>query len=356
MGTKDEMVRHLDNVFGKVPTVVRKEWTKFGEPPAKPGVQSVFAEIKVALKDLKQAPMLGNQAQAIDTLLKMVEAKEEAGVKKYGASLETWNGRDPLQDAMEEQVDWMDYMVQARIERADMIELINHQKRQLGEKDLEIERLTRMVGDLEAARNAAALVQTTAPGAGMGAMLDAVQAGAVHATVPDPLAGKPPHARAHRRKLCTTGLIPTDYRPGVRDALRDLCLASYANSALHGFWGEDAEHSIKQELLTSKPFTVIPEKLMLMVSELSEALEAYRSMDSTAKLLQSEGKREGWESWLHYRKSNGKPDGFLVELADCIIRIGDLVGSMGLDNDLANAIFDKMEYNAKRPHMHGKNC
>jgi NTP pyrophosphatase (non-canonical NTP hydrolase) len=70
----------------------------------------------------------------------------------------------------------------------------------------------------------------------------------------------------------------------------------------------------------------IPEMLCLIHSEISEAMEGYR------KNLQDDK--------LPHRKM------IEVELADAVIRIADLCGSMGLD--LGGAITEKMEYNAKR--------
>src|SRR5512140_1099337 len=69
---------------------------------------------------------------------------------------------------------------------------------------------------------------------------------------------------------------------------------------------------------------VIPEKLMLVVSELSEALEAYR---------------EGKIGLYHV---DGKPEGFAVELGDAIIRICDLYDAVRRVNgriaDFANVL------------------
>jgi NTP pyrophosphatase (non-canonical NTP hydrolase) len=97
--------------------------------------------------------------------------------------------------------------------------------------------------------------------------------------------------------------------------------AAYAHSSSKGFheW----------------PFNVA-EKLMLMVSELAEAMEEDRN-----------GRPRG-----EVRYVNGKPEGFGVELADCVIRIGDLCGRLGID--LEGLIEVKMKYNSTRPRKHGK--
>ena len=71
---------------------------------------------------------------------------------------------------------------------------------------------------------------------------------------------------------------------------------------------------------------VVPLKLSLIHSEISEALEADRKNLMDDKLTH----RQGIE----------------VELADAIIRIADLAGFLGLDLD--GAIKEKMEFNRHR--------
>lgn len=71
---------------------------------------------------------------------------------------------------------------------------------------------------------------------------------------------------------------------------------------------------------------MVPTKLMLTVSELSEAMEAHRKNLMDDKLTD----REGLE----------------VELADALIRIYDLGGALGYD--LGAAMAAKLQYNASR--------
>lgn len=66
--------------------------------------------------------------------------------------------------------------------------------------------------------------------------------------------------------------------------------------------------------------------LMLIVSEIAEAMEGYR--------------KGLMDDHLPDRKM------IEVELADAVIRIGDLAGKLGLD--LGGAIVDKLEYNRTR--------
>ena len=78
-----------------------------------------------------------------------------------------------------------------------------------------------------------------------------------------------------------------------------------------------------------------PELIALCHSELSEALECYRDDDDLG---------------LGYREGE-KPDGFVVELADTLIRIFDMAAFLKLD--LGAALIEKMRYNTTRPYRHG---
>lgn len=81
----------------------------------------------------------------------------------------------------------------------------------------------------------------------------------------------------------------------------------------------------------------IPEKLMLIVSEVAEAMEDYRD-----------------EKMTTYLSEKGKPCGFPNELADIVIRVFDLAEYYGID--LETEMRMKMDYNATRPFKHGKIC
>ena len=71
----------------------------------------------------------------------------------------------------------------------------------------------------------------------------------------------------------------------------------------------------------------MPEKLMLVVTELAEAMEAIRKDDG---------------------------QNFNEEIADTFIRLLDICGSVGID--IEDEIKSKMAVNEKRPHKHNKKC
>jgi NTP pyrophosphatase (non-canonical NTP hydrolase) len=71
----------------------------------------------------------------------------------------------------------------------------------------------------------------------------------------------------------------------------------------------------------------MPEKLMLCVTELAEAMEAYRHEDIK---------------------------NFKEEIADTFIRLCDICGSVNIN--IEREISSKMAFNKKRPFKHGKKC
>jgi NTP pyrophosphatase (non-canonical NTP hydrolase) len=81
------------------------------------------------------------------------------------------------------------------------------------------------------------------------------------------------------------------------------------------------------DLQTGEPIKPnVGEKLMLIVSEVAEAMEGHR--------------KNKMDEHLPHRKS------IEVELADAVIRIADLAGGLGLD--LGGALAEKLAYNQQR--------
>jgi len=101
------------------------------------------------------------------------------------------------------------------------------------------------------------------------------------------------------------------------------------------------------------------ESLMLIVSELSEALEADRDgdylvnkvleYDNGKPVLITETNPDEISKYHYESMIKGKVE---EELADALIRIFDLAGILGIDLDWH--VKAKMAYNETRPYKHGK--
>lgn len=102
-------------------------------------------------------------------------------------------------------------------------------------------------------------------------------------------------------------------------SLRSLAKSAHSTAKEKGWW--DNERSI-------------PEQIVLMHSELSEAVEELRKPNARPFYLKDD-----------------KPEGWGVELADCVIRIMDTCEQYNVD--LQGLIEMKMKYNESRSHRHG---
>lgn len=125
----------------------------------------------------------------------------------------------------------------------------------------------------------------------------------------------------------------------------------HANNVEKGFWDKPRNKG---------------EVLMLVVSELSEALEAdrenrYYNSETRLKLNKDTSLNgSGWafdivdsdnEAWVNWFRSEIK-DTFQDEIADAAIRIFDIAEGFGFD--LEQHILAKLRYNKSRLKMHGK--
>lgn len=105
-----------------------------------------------------------------------------------------------------------------------------------------------------------------------------------------------------------------------------------------GFWDE------KREIGTL---------LMLVVSELSEALEADRKgLNARIDIFDFYFKSDFTDKQYSELFKDTIKDTFEDEIADTFIRLFDLVGFLGIDID--KHIELKMKFNATREHKHGK--
>lgn len=115
-------------------------------------------------------------------------------------------------------------------------------------------------------------------------------------------------------------------------SLRELQTSVHDLAREKGWWdGYDRDDLGWLKLTTDQLLA----KVSLIHAELSEAVEEARKSNDHGMYL-GEG---------------GKPEGFVVELADAVIRTLDLCGALGLD--LEAAIVAKHEFNKTRPRRHG---
>lgn len=116
--------------------------------------------------------------------------------------------------------------------------------------------------------------------------------------------------------------------------IKRLVEITHSNAKEKGFWEDWDSIAWEDGLPKNEDSTLdidelynnaIATRLMLIVSEVSEALEALRKDDT---------------------------DNFAEELADVVIRVCDLAG--GLDIDIEKEILNKIERNKSREYKHGK--
>ena len=146
----------------------------------------------------------------------------------------------------------------------------------------------------------------------------------------------------------------------IGQGIRQLVVASGTNSAAHGFHDDfpdiiDGSDAIRRALA---------EKLCLIHEEISEMLGELRSGRDPMEIYYVDTKGVLGEMDAQYTEQdyamNGvpllKPEGFLVEAADAIIRISDTAFLAGDETgeQLAFAQRIKHEYNVSREHKHGR--
>lgn len=108
------------------------------------------------------------------------------------------------------------------------------------------------------------------------------------------------------------------------------------------------------------------QRIMLVVTELSEAFEEVRDGRSMTETWYSNKKYPGQRFVLNpgsgafeevdtrtrFDRAGMKPEGVPSELADVLIRVLDIGDEFGID--LAAMVQEKLAYNASRPKMHGR--
>jgi len=133
----------------------------------------------------------------------------------------------------------------------------------------------------------------------------------------------------------------TNDENSTSQAINRIALETYKTSAGKG-WHDDLLCKNPQEtFFEDKDVDVerVAAKVALIHSEVSEALEELRV--GRLSLFYDE----------FDQRPVPKPEGFVVEMADAMIRILDTCQALGLD--IGEAVAMKMRYNETRPHRHG---
>lgn len=109
---------------------------------------------------------------------------------------------------------------------------------------------------------------------------------------------------------------------------------AHKNASSKGFWDAERDILLKMEQAAFTPEEVktvknafVTQKLMLIVNELSEAIEALRNNDNY---------------------------NFKEEIADTFIRWADFCGGSWDLDGIEDIIQEKMQYNQTRPYLHKK--
>lgn len=141
------------------------------------------------------------------------------------------------------------------------------------------------------------------------------------------------------------------------EVIRTIVNACHLNSKAKGFWDEgeiqvrlvnpDGSIAEKTTTVKTKPWNM-GEKLALSHSEYSEWLEAYR------KGVKFSEKPIFIDDESVYPDKRRNITAQEEEAADAFIRLADLCGKLNID--LGKVVLAKMQYNAGRPHMHGRKC
>ena len=74
---------------------------------------------------MQPAPIPNDSQPIVDQLIQKLQERKKLGIERYGVALQADNGRDALQDALDEALDLTVYLMQAIAERDASIEAEN---------------------------------------------------------------------------------------------------------------------------------------------------------------------------------------------------------------------------------------
>lgn len=128
----------------------------------------------------------------------------------------------------------------------------------------------------------------------------------------------------------------SEYRSIMHTSLRAIAEQMHMCSKTHGFRSD---------------WLNVPEKLMLIITEMSEAMEAYRQIKPLLLTMMANNEK-GVPLPAELEDSVKHVKNFREEMADTLIRLLDLM--YALDIDIESVTASKMATNELREHKHGK--
>lgn len=173
------------------------------------------------------------------------------------------------------------------------------------------------------------------------------------------------------RNIVTQAEADADNERAMLAGMRALQRECFDTSAQHGFHDMDAQnldpaevhdsHASQDQVTVPREYLAMLQdtrRLMLMVSEVSEAMEHQRDGNPPVFYLCKKcGARftlddDEFPVDIQHCGTDLKPDGLGFELADVVIRAWDQAERSELD--LPALVVEKMAYNQGRPHRHGR--
>jgi hypothetical protein len=98
----------------------------------------------------KPQPMpTAGQQDVLPEVIADLQARDAFGVKKYGTTLQTRNGRDPLMDAYQESLDQAMYLKQAILERNNPVPTYNWPKTIFVSRNTLIDQLAHILSEVD---------------------------------------------------------------------------------------------------------------------------------------------------------------------------------------------------------------
>lgn len=165
--------------------------------------------------------------------------------------------------------------------------------------------------------------------------------------------------------------VPVDALDPLESAVEtvaDRCFTEAENLGWHKSWDAVLKRAMRGEAEEGDVLNWVNSKMLLIVGEICEAQEElrngrdlkavyYRDVNGRLGEVNKEYDEQVWEvvEGCPEPLPTLKPEGWLVEMADALIRLNDLVGTVAGQEGVffGPIVAEKLQYNATRGIMHG---